>query len=68
MATDRNALPLTPSAPAPAPSSLEPEAVPPLAERRRYSPPQLRHLGSVRDLTLGSRATGFEVGMIGMMV
>jgi hypothetical protein len=63
MATERTAaLPLPPSPAAASPS--EPEA----AERRRYSPPQLRHLGSVRDLTLGVRAGGIEVGMAGMMV
>ncbi len=60
MATDLPAaLPLASSA-----STPEPQP----SERRRYTPPQLRHLGSVRDLTLGLRAGGTEIGMVGMMV
>ena len=60
MATDRPAaLPLASSV-----STAEPQP----SERRRYTPPQLRHLGSVRDLTLGLRAGGIEPGMVGMMV
>jgi len=37
-------------------------------ERRLYSPPQLRHLGSVRDLTLGIRGGANELpGLMGKM-
>ena len=64
MATEPTSLSLTPSAPASSP--FEPQAGAP--ERRRYAPPQLRHLGSVRDLTLGVRNGGTEPGMVGMMV
>ena len=65
MATEPTSLSLTPSAPASSP--FEPQAGAPVDERRRYSPPQLRHLGSVRDLTLGVRNTLTEPGMVGMM-
>jgi hypothetical protein len=65
MATDRTAAPpvtsSTPESVAVAPS-CEPRA------RRHYAPPQLRHLGSVRDLTLGVRNASVEPGMAGMHV
>ena len=68
MATEPTSLPLALAPSAPASSPSEPQAGAPVDERRRYSPPQLRHLGSVRDLTLGVRAGGVEPGMVGMMV
>ncbi len=63
MATDRPAA-LTLASTASTASTPEPQP----SERLRYTPPQLRHLGSVRDLTLGLRAGGIEPGMVGMMV
>jgi hypothetical protein len=69
MATDRTAAPPVTS------STPESVAVAPCrvlrvlresGERRHYAPPQLRHLGSVRDLTLGVRNASVEPGMAGM--
>jgi hypothetical protein len=48
--SERPDIPAVPSSPADA-SSAEPAIQ---HERRRYAPPRLRFLGSVRDLTLGS--------------
>jgi hypothetical protein len=64
MATD-----LPPALPPTAPASRpEAQSDVPSAERRRYSPPQLRHLGSVRDLTLGFRGGANETpGLMGFM-
>lgn len=49
------------------PKNQLPEDVKNEAKRRPYTPPQLRKLGSVRDLTLGSAVGIFMDGLPGGM-
>ena len=40
----------------------------PVTSKRPYKAPQLKHLGSVRELTLGATMGGFGDGGTGMML
>ena len=67
MATDPTPAPPPAASESRSESASESHAVVP-PERRPYSPPQLRHLGSVRDLTLGIRGGANELpGLMGKM-
>lgn len=47
------------------PKSQVPEDAKVGIARRPYTPPQIRRLGSVRDLTLGSPIGGYQDGLPG---